>query len=215
MPNHLCVVAPARCLALAVLLAAWSLSAQTNAPKHAWLLPETALPEDTHIELNLHGGDYEVRPSHSGSISVTETRNLQSTQRPTTIHFGVRQHKALLTVDPPTGEHSPHVVIELPLCSDLNLHLTAGELNFTSPRCMHTRINLHAGELIANIGPASGYSNIHTSVSIGDIKAEQLGQSKGGFFNSINRNGAGPRTLSAHVGSGEIILNNESEPHVQ
>jgi len=213
MTNDLCVVAPARCLALAAILAASSLSAQSNPHPHSWLLPETALREDTRLELQLHGGDYEVRPSHSGSISVIETRDPGSTQRPTSVHFGVHDRGALLTIDPPTGEHSPHVVIELPLCSDLNLHLTAGELNFTSPACTHTTINLHAGELIANMGPVSGYSNIHASVTIGQIQAPQLGQHKDGFFNSINLNGAGQRTLSAHVGSGDIILKSDSEPH--
>ena len=74
----------------------------------------------------------------------------------------------MLKIDPPSGNHSPHVILELPRCSDLSIHLPAGELVFTAPPCTHTDIRLHAGELVAKLGAASEFASIRASVSIGD-----------------------------------------------
>ena len=42
------------------------------------LLPQTAVSANTHIELDLRSGDYEVRPSHTGDLGVIELRDTQS-----------------------------------------------------------------------------------------------------------------------------------------
>ena len=172
------------------------------------LLPQTAIPAGARIELNLRGGNYEVRPSPTETLNVLELRDPQSALRPTTIHFGQHDNRARLTVDPPTGNHGPHIILELPRRAELSVHLTAGELVFSAPPCTHTSISLHAGELVANLGPVSQYATIRASVTVGDITAEQLGRSKDGFFNSVHAVGAGQNTFTAHVGAGEITIKN-------
>ena len=180
--------------------------AQAAARDRVTLLPQTTIPANTRLELNLRGGDYEVRPSHTGALSVVELRDPQTAQRQTTMHFDQHGNRAQLKVDPPTGDHSPHVILELPQCADLSLHLTAGELVLTAPPCTHTDVGLHAGEIVANLGPVSSYATIHASVTIGEVSAEQLGQTKDGFFNAVNAKGAGQNTFSAHVFTGQITL---------
>ena len=191
-------------------------SAQTKTPDGAeaarkdrvTLIPPTAVSANARIELNLRGGDYEVRPSRTGNLDVIEMRDPQASQRQTTLHFEQRNNRARLKVDPPTGDRSSHVIVELPRCADLSIHLTAGELVFTAPPCLHTDLNLHAGELVAHLGPASDYATIHASTTIGEVNAEQLGQTKDGFFNSVNTKGAGQNAFAAHVFTGQITIKN-------
>lgn len=179
------------------------------------LLPQTAVSANTHIELDLRSGDYEVRPSHTGDLGVIELRDPQSGTRATTLQFSQQERRASLKIDPPSGNHSPHIILELPRCSDLSIHLPAGELVFTAPPCTHTDIRLQAGELVAKLGAASEFASIRASVSIGEVDARQLGQSHGGFFNSIHADGAGQRTFVAHVTTGQITIDTEGPSQPQ
>ncbi len=200
------VLAGPRVLAQSPAPAKASVDADLADRQQVTLLPQTAIPANTRIELNLRGGDYEVRPSHSSHLGLTELRDPHNAQRPTAIHFEHQHNRALLKVDPPTGNGSPHVILELPQCADLSIRLSAGELVFTAPPCTHTDINLHAGELVAHLGPASDYATVHASTTIGEAKAEQFGQTKDGFFNAVNATATGPNTFAAHVFTGQITL---------
>ena len=194
-----------------VLLLAGGLPAAAQAP-HS-LLETDPLAPAARLVLRLHGGGYTIRTSNDDRIHVSETRDGNpAANRSTDVRFRQTKDGARLEIDPPTGKNGPQITVTLPHCAALDLQLTAGELVFDTVPCERTEASLHAGELVATLGDPEGYRSIRASVSIGEIDAPGLGKSKddeehGGFFRSFHRDGAGPRTFAAHVGTGQITFN--------
>ncbi len=189
-------------------LASAALRAQTSVT----LLPERALPSSARVALTLHAGDYEIRSSAGAMLRVLETRDDAAEARKTELRFTMQGGEAQLEIDPPSHGHGPHVVIELPACSALDVRMTAGELVFDAVPCAKTAVGLHAGELRASIGDPAQYRKLQASVSIGEVEMPGFGPNggdleKGGFFRSWSRSGSGERSFEAHVSTGQITLN--------
>ena len=67
-------------------------------------------------------------------------------------------------------------------------------------------LNLHAGEMVIDVGDASDYSRVDASVYSGGLEARPFGESHGGLFRSFHKEGNGRYHLHAHVGAGDLTL---------
>jgi hypothetical protein len=98
-----------------------------------------------------------------------------------------------------------NVEIEIPRKTGLFVRMPAGSLE------LHRIVGdkdaeLHAGELTIDMGDPSEYSRVDASVLSGGIEAGALGESHGGLFRSLHKQGNGRYFLHAHVGAGDLIL---------
>ncbi len=196
-------------LASAFLLATGTQPGSAQSPKS--LLETDPLAPSSRLVLRLHAGGYQIRSSTDGRMHVSETRDGTPTGRNTEIRFHQTSTGSHLEIDPPTGHNGSQITITLPPCASLDLRLTAGELVFDTVPCETTEASLHTGEVRATLGDPERYRTVSASVLIGEVDAPGLGRTKddeqhGGFFRSFNRNGAGARTFTAHVGTGQITL---------
>lgn len=192
------------CASVALLSWALPLAAQSEQS----LLQSDPIQPAARFVVRLHGGDYEIRSSKDDRLHVTASGDLG---QHTDVTWRPKPGESRLEIDPPTGHNGPHIILALPACAALDLRLTAGELVLNAVPCEKTEISINAGEVRAELGDADRYRSVHASVSIGEVDAPGLGTSgadvsKGGFFPSFARSGAGPRSFAAHVGTGQITL---------
>jgi len=97
------------------------------------------------------------------------------------------------------------VTIEVPKKTGLYVRMPAGNLelhHITGDK----DAELHAGELIIDVGDASDYSRVDASVYSGGLEATPFGESHGGLFRSFHKEGNGRYHLHAHVGAGDLTL---------
>jgi len=97
------------------------------------------------------------------------------------------------------------VTIEVPRKTGLYVRMSAGNLEL-----QHVTgdkdAELHAGELVIDVGDASDYSRVDASVYSGGLEASPFGESHGGLFRSFHKEGNGRYHLHAHVGAGDLTL---------
>lgn len=97
------------------------------------------------------------------------------------------------------------VTIEVPKKTGLYVQMSAGNLEL-----QHVTgdkdAELHAGELVIEVGDASDYSSVDASVYSGGLEASPFGESHGGLFRSFHKEGNGRYHLHAHVGAGDLTL---------
>ena len=97
------------------------------------------------------------------------------------------------------------IVIEVPKVVDLHLRMPFGEA--TVERLTGDKdIEIHAGDLTVDIGDAAEYAHVDASVISGDLDAAPFNVSKGGLFRSFEKGGSGKYRLHAHVGAGDLTL---------
>ena len=97
------------------------------------------------------------------------------------------------------------VKIEVPRKTGLFVRMPAGNLELR--RVIGDKdAELHAGELVIDVGNASDYSRVDASVYSGGLEASPFGESHGGLFRSFHREGNGTYHLHAHVGAGDLTL---------
>ncbi len=189
---------------------AWGGSAAMGQSRPTVLL-ETNTDDTPGVVLRLHAGDYEVRRSGDRELRVSEVREAGSTMRATRTRIVTKRGRVEVEVDPPTGNNDNiHVIVEVPRCAELEVTMTAGEVQVKEAPCEETTISLHAGELAANLGEADRYREVKATVNVGQVMAggfDPKGEPvHGGFFPSYRWKGSGDRRFAAHVGTGEIRL---------
>jgi hypothetical protein len=97
------------------------------------------------------------------------------------------------------------VTIEVPYKTGLFVRMPAGNLELRHI-VGDKDVELHAGEMIIDVSPASDYSRVDASVYSGGIEANPFGESHGGLFRSFHKEGSGKYRLHAHVGAGDLTL---------
>lgn len=97
------------------------------------------------------------------------------------------------------------VTIEVPRKTGLFVRMPAGNLELRHV-IGDKDAELHAGELVIDVGNASDYSRVDASVYSGGLEASPFGESHGGLFRSFHREGNGKYHLHAHVGAGDLTL---------
>jgi hypothetical protein len=116
---------------------------------------------------------------------------------------GSKDYASLTVSDGPKNDLE--VTIEVPMKTGLFVRMPAGNLELH--RITGDKdVELHAGEMIIDVGDAGDYSRVDASVYSGGLEASPFGESHGGLFRSFHKEGNGRYHLHAHVGAGDLTL---------
>lgn len=155
------------------------------------------------IEMQLSGGDYEVRAGAADRIVVTATADGEYERPRVRADVTAIGQIAKIHTD---GPHSNfHVVIEIPPQTNLYIRLSAGDMRVRGITG-NKDIESHAGDLDIDVGDPDSYRTVDASVGAGDLNAPSFGVNKGGLFRSFRQTRKGHLTLHAHLGAGDLNL---------
>ncbi|ABF43563.1 hypothetical protein Acid345_4563 [Candidatus Koribacter versatilis Ellin345] len=184
-----------------LLLSAGVAMAQVSAPGTA----EQAFASGGSVRLRLEAGEYVIRPSDAEKIVVTVSAETDEYVKQAKIAITLNGPYATVRVSDTPSNHKFKAVIEVPRRTDLEVHMSAGELR-VEPVEGSKDVNLRAGEVIIEVPNPEQYGHREAGVWAGSVEASAFDISKGGLFRSFEQSGPGKYRLHAHVMSGEIQL---------
>ena len=164
---------------------------------------EKSFQNGGRVEMQLSGGDYEVRAGAADKIVVTATSDNEDSGKRVRADITAIGNIAKIYTD---GPHSNfHVVIEIPPETNLYIRLSAGDLR-VKRITGNKDIESHAGDLDIDVGDPDSYRSVDASVGAGDLNAGPFNVSKGGLFRSFRQTRKGHLSLHAHLGAGDLNL---------
>jgi hypothetical protein len=176
------------------------LTAQTSQTNQASQTQEKQFVSGGRIEMQLEGGDYEVRPAADNRIRVTLRGNVGNAK----VAVNTNGTHADVTIKD-TPHNDFHATIEVPATSDLRIRLTGGNL-ITGAIKGNKDIESNGGNAEITTGDPKDYARVDASVHVGNLDAEPFEKSKGGFFRSFKWSGPGKYTLHASLLAGNLEL---------
>jgi hypothetical protein len=156
------------------------------------------------LRMYLRSGDFHIVGGSDNKITVRITgRNAYRASDMRVLLEGSNSSADLTVSGGPKNDLE--VTIEVPRKTGLYVRMPAGNLEL-----QHVTgdkdAELHAGELVIDVGDASDYSRVDASVYSGGLEANPFGESHGGLFRSFHKEGNGRYHLHAHVGAGDLTL---------
>ena len=154
------------------------------------------------VELDLEAGDYEIVSGSDDKLVVSgEGKN---TPHDVHVSIDVTGNKAHV-VTQTDSQGNGHFRIELPAKSDIDLHLTAGDLSISGIEG-NKDVESKAGDVRIDVGDSSKYGSVEASSLAGDITATPFGRSTSGVGNHFNWTGTGAYHLRVHMLAGDLVL---------
>jgi hypothetical protein len=166
---------------------------------------ENVFTEGGSLRLQLSSGEYTVRPSTGNHIWVSweaEDARFEKDMKKIRVRTEISGSAATIRTSGPTNH--ARITIEVPARSDLYLRMRAGDVQIRGIEG-NKDIHMTAGDLKIDVERTS-YSQVHASVTFGDLRANPLGISKDGIGNSFDWTGAGKYTLRASLFAGDLTL---------
>jgi hypothetical protein len=156
------------------------------------------------LRMYLRSGDFRILGGADNKITVRVTGRNAYRAGDLRVQLEGSSDAADLTVSG-GPKNELEVTIEVPKKTGLYVRMPAGNLELhhvTGDK----DAELHAGELIIEVGDPSDYSRVDASVYSGGLEANPFGESHGGLFRSFHKEGNGRYHLHAHVGAGDLTL---------
>ena len=164
---------------------------------------ERAFKPGGTVHLDLAAGEYRIVGTDSNVVRVR-----WQTRRPADAEWvRVRLDVDGTTAHVETGNRKDglRVTIELPSRSNLDLTLSAGELQVRGVEGSKD-VSVWAGEVDIQVGEAAKYRTVRASVQFGELTARPFDVEKGGLFRSFSTRGKGAYDLNARLFAGELTL---------
>jgi hypothetical protein len=153
--------------------------------------------------MDLSAGDYRIVGSDEPAIQIEwSVRDLGQLKK-VRVNADVDGSRATIRTEGPSNHF--RVTIRVPRRSDLDVHLTAGDLKVEGV-LGNKAIRSRAGDVDVDLVRADDYAKVSASLWAGDLRAEPLGISKGGLFRSFDWTGKGRYDLSVHLLAGDVRL---------
>jgi len=190
-------------LALCLLLGGINLGLAQNADTDRDSF-DADFPSGGRLRMHIRSGDLKIVGSDENKIQIRYWG--KNASRAQDVKISLRTAGG-------TGELRVHggprndfqIEIRVPRISDLYLRMPAGEAQVDGI-VGNKNVEIHAGDLRLQVGPAEGYAFANASVVAGDLDAGPFGVTKDGLFRSFHHQGPGKYTLYAHVGAGDLTL---------
>lgn len=173
----------------------------TNLPDHPF---QADYPSGSQLTLRLRSGDVRVVGSAKSKVSVrVDAKNLEKA-REVRVTLDRSEHSGELRVSG-GPRNDIQITVEVPKDTGLYVRMPAGQLEI-SDVTGDKDVQIHAGELIVQVGDPADYSHVDASVTTGGLEAPRFHEDHGGFFRSFHKSGNGKYRLHAHVGAGDLTL---------
>ncbi|HTQ59742.1 MAG TPA: hypothetical protein VMI32_05945 [Candidatus Solibacter sp.] len=156
------------------------------------------------LKMYLRSGDFHIEGSDSNKITVRLRGGNASRAGDMRVQLEGSNDLAELSVSG-GPKNDLEVSIQVPRNTSLFVRMPAGNLELRHI-VGNKDVELHAGEMIIDVGNAGDYSSVDASVYSGDISASPFGESHGGLFRSFHKEGNGKYRLHAHIGAGDLTL---------
>jgi len=165
---------------------------------------EAPFPSGGHLNLEVQSGDIRISGSDENRIRIRYAGRDAEQGRSVKIALKAEGNSGDLHIHGgPTNNFQ--ILIEVPRRTHLHVRMPFGSLEVRNTTG-NKDIELHSGELVIGIGNPKDYAQVEASVYSGELDSPPFGISKGGLFRSFHKEGSGPYTLHAHVGTGELTL---------
>jgi hypothetical protein len=99
------------------------------------------------------------------------------------------------------------VILQVPRKSNLYVRMPFGALDIAAVSG-DKDVEVHAGDVTLALGKADDYGHVDASVTSGELSADPFHVDKGGLFRSFKAQGRGNYRLHAHLGAGNLTLQN-------
>lgn len=164
---------------------------------------DTPFPRAGTIQMKLAAGDYRISGRPDDRIRIAWRADRPEDAANLKADAEIRGNRAVLATS--GFRNGVHFTIEVPARSDVEIDLTAGDLDVRGIEGSK-RIESWAGDLSIDIGQPEQYRVVEASVRAGDLSAAPFRVSKGGLFRSFNWTGKGPYSLRVKLFAGDLTL---------
>jgi len=151
------------------------------------------------IEMQLEGGNYNIRPASGDTIRISFGGNPGNATADVTT---AGTHATIAVKDTPSNNFK--ATVEVPQTADLVIRLTGGNLDVAAITGSKD-IDSKAGNVTVSVD-ANDYAGVDASVSMGNLDAGPFGKSDSGVRNHLTWSGHGKSTLKANLGAGNLEL---------
>jgi DUF4097 and DUF4098 domain-containing protein YvlB len=159
------------------------------------------------VHLRLSVGDVHVKRGDGTSIKLEYTvkSRRQSNLKETRVDFTVRGNDATLAFHAPSAANTEiDVELEVPSNTNVDVHAKVGDITVEKVEG-DKDLELGVGD-IQIIERQAAYRLVRASTSIGDVDSDSFGESTGWLGKTLKYSGDGKYELRAHVGVGDIRL---------
>jgi hypothetical protein len=158
-----------------------------------------------HVRLSV--GDVHVKRGDSAKIrlSYTVKSRHESNVKDSHVDFDIHGNDATIEFHAPSGGNTQFdVELEVPANTNIDVHEKVGDLTVDNVEG-DKDLSLGVGDIRITTGH-SGYRMVNASTGIGDVNSEGYGETSGWLGKKLNFRGEGKYELRAHVGIGDIKL---------
>lgn len=155
------------------------------------------------IKMTLAAGDYRISGRVEDKIRVSWRADRPENATNLRVEATVTGTTAVIATS--GFKSGVHFTIEVPTRSDIEIDLSAGDLEVRGIEG-NKRVESWAGDVSIDIGQPEQYREVEASVRAGDLNALAFKVSKGGLMRSFSWKGKGPYSLHAKLFAGDLTL---------
>lgn len=162
---------------------------------------ERAFKPGGRIAMDLSAGGYVIRGTAQETIRVRWRTEDPAESARVQAEISVEGSDATIRTRGPKNHF--RVEIDLPQRSDLNMSISAGDLDVLGIEG-NKQLSMWAGDVTLEVGGAELYKRVDASVRFGELTLSPFGANKGGILRSFHWNGTGKYTISAKLFAGDL-----------
>jgi hypothetical protein len=155
------------------------------------------------ITMKLAAGDYTINGRSEDKIRVSW--RVDHAEDAASVKAEADLHGTTALVATVGGKHGAHFTIDLPARSNIDLSLSAGDLEIRGIEGSK-KVDSWAGDVSIEVGKPELYRDVEASVRAGDLTARPFNVSTGGLFRSFKWSGKGAYSLSVKLFAGDLTL---------
>lgn len=162
---------------------------------------ERAFKSGGSIAMDLSAGGYVIRGTAQETIRVRWRTEDGAESARVKAEVAVQGPSATIRTRGPKNHF--RVEIDIPLRTDLNMSISAGDLDVLGI-VGNKHLSMWAGDVTFEVGASELYKRVDASVRFGELTLSPFGANKGGILRSFHWNGPGKYTLSAKLFAGDL-----------